>query len=158
MLLFHSMKDEKAVQFCLLDQNGNQRCLKDFLGKWVLVYFYPKDNTPGCTKEACGLRDAWADLNNQGLVVLGISGDSQASHKKFEEKYKLPFILLSDPEKEVIKKYGVLKEKSMFGKKYMGISRESFLIDPKGVVVKHYDKVKPKIHAEEVLDDLKSFK
>ena len=143
-----------SKNFCLKDQNGTQHCLDEYNGKWVLVYFYPKDDTPGCTKEACGIRDAWSRLSEKGLIVLGISADTPKSHKKFEEKYNLPFTLLSDPEREVIKVYGVLKEKSMFGKKYLGISRESFLINPNGEIAKHYKKVKPAVHAEEVLSDL----
>lgn len=148
----------KAPTFCLRDQNNKEHCLEDYQGKWVLVYFYPKDDTTGCTKEACGIRDAWPKFSDVDAVILGISADSVESHKKFEGKYKLPFTLLSDPDKEVINKYGVWKEKSMYGRKYMGISRESFLIDPKGNIAKHYEKVKPAIHAEEVIKDLNSLR
>lgn len=146
------MKDAPA--FCLPDQNNQTHCLKDYKGQWVLVYFYPKDDTPGCTKEACMLRDVWGDFAKKNAVVLGISADSVKSHKKFEEKYELPFPLLADTDKEVVCAFGVLKEKSMFGKTYMGISRESFLIDPEGSIVRHYEKVKPAEHALQVLRDL----
>ncbi len=122
-----------------------------------MVYFYPKDDTPGCTKEACALRDSWAEFKKYNAVVLGISGDSVSSHKKFEEKYSLPFPLLADEDREVLEDFGVLGEKSMFGKKYMGIKRESFLVNPEGEIVKHYTNVKPEIHAEEVLVDLEKF-
>lgn len=143
-----------APAFCLPDQNNETHCLKDYAGQWVLVYFYPKDDTPGCTKEACMLRDVWGDFATKNAVVLGISADSVKSHKKFEEKYELPFPLLADTDKEVVKAFGVLKEKSMFGKTYMGISRESFLINPEGEIAKHYKQVKPAEHAVEVLRDL----
>ncbi len=144
----------KAPDFCLLDQNNVNHCLKDYQGQWVLVYFYPKDDTPGCTKEACQIRDSWAEFEKLGAVVLGISGDTTSSHKKFEEKYNLPFPLLADVDKKVMEQFGVLGEKSMFGKKYIGIKRESFLINGEGQIVKHYENVKPEIHAEEVLKDL----
>lgn len=148
---------KKAPLFCLFDQDNKQHCLSDYLGQWVLVYFYPKDDTPGCTKEACALRDSWAEFKKYNAVVLGISGDSVSSHKKFEEKYSLPFPLLADEDREVLEDFGVLGEKSMFGKKYMGIKRESFLVNPEGEIVKHYTNVKPEIHAEEVLVDLEKF-
>lgn len=148
----------KAPLFCLKDQNGREHCLENYRGKWVLVYFYPKDDTTGCTKEACGIRDTWPKFSDISAIILGISADSVDSHKKFEEKYHLPFMLLSDPDKKVIKEYGVWKEKSMYGRKYMGISRESFLIDPKGNIAKHYEKVKPAKHAEEVIKDLSTLR
>ncbi len=144
----------QAPLFCLKDQDSLEHCLEDYRGKWVLVYFYPKDDTTGCTKEACGIRDVWPKFSNRDVVVLGISADSVESHKKFREKYRLPFTLLSDPNREVIRKYGVWKEKSMYGRKYMGISRESFLVDPNGNIAKHYEKVKPATHAEEVIENL----
>lgn len=143
-----------SLQFTLKDQNGLIHRLEDYRGKWVLIYFYPKDSTPGCTKEACGIRDLWNDFQKYNAVVLGISGDSVSSHKKFIDKFELPFVLLSDPDREVIKQFGVLKEKKMFGKTYMGIYRESFLINPQGEIVKHYAKVKPDSHAQEVINDL----
>lgn len=145
---------KEAPIFCLPDQDGNEHCLKDYKGQWVLIYFYPKDDTPGCTKEACMLRDVWGDFATKNAVVLGVSADSVESHKKFEEKYELPFPLLADTEKKVVEAFGVYTEKSMFGKKYMGISRESFLVDPEGKIAKHYEKVTPAEHAVQVLKDL----
>jgi thioredoxin-dependent peroxiredoxin len=144
----------KAPAFSLEDQTGKKHKLSDYLGQWVLVYFYPKDDTPGCTKEACGIRDSWADFKKRKIVVLGISADSVESHKKFVKKYDLPFTLLADPEKIVLKAYGVWVKKKMMGKEYMGINRMSFLIDSKGKIAKVYDKVKPEIHAQEILKDL----
>lgn len=148
---------KKAPAFSLKDQNGKNHTLSDYLGKWVLLYFYPKDDTPGCTQEACAIRDSWTEFKKKKCIVLGVSSDGEKSHKKFEEKHQLPFTLLVDEDRKVIRKYGVEKEKSMFGRKYMGISRESFLINPEGKIVKHYEKVKPAIHAEEVLQDLQEF-
>lgn len=149
---------KQAPHFCLFDQNNTKHCLEDYRGQWVLVYFYPKDDTPGCTKEACAIRDSWSFFKDFNAVVLGISGDSVSSHKKFEQKYNLPFPLLADEGREVIKSFGTLGEKSMFGKAFIGIKRESFLINPEGLIVKHYTNVKPEIHAEEVLRDLRSYK
>lgn len=132
--------------------------LSDYLGKYVLIYFYPKDDTTGCTKEACAIRDDFYNFEKLKCEVLGISIDSVKSHKKFAEKYKLPFTLLSDEGKKVVEKYGVWQEKSMYGRKYMGTVRSSFLIDPKGKIVKIYEKVNSAIHAEEVLRDIKELK
>ncbi len=146
----------KAPDFTLQDQDGNKHSLSDYLGSFVLIYFYPKDDTPGCTKEACMLRDDFPNFKKLEAKVLGISADSVKSHKKFAEKYQLPFTLLSDEEKTVIRAYGALGEKSMFGKKFLGIHRVSYLIDKKGNIVKVYDNVKPETHAEEVLVDLQS--
>lgn len=146
----------KAKTFSLLDQDGNKHSLKDYAGKYVLLYFYPKDMTPGCTTEAQCFRDTLNDLKKAGVQVLGVSADSVASHKKFADAHGLNFPLLSDPDKKVIEAYGVWKHKSMYGKTFLGISRESFLIDPKGTIVKHYAKVKPKEHAAEVLADVKA--
>ncbi len=143
-----------APDFKLSDQSGKVHQLADYVGKWLLIYFYPKDNTPGCTTEACTLRDAWSALSDSGAVVLGVSADSVASHERFAKKFKLPFPLLADEDKEMIQTYGVLVEKSMFGKKFLGIKRSSFLIDPKGKIAKIYPKVKPSEHAQEVLQDL----
>jgi len=140
--------------FTLLDQDEKTHSLKDYLGKWVIIYFYPRDDTPGCTTEACTLKDNFPKFEKLNAVVLGISADSTKSHKKFAQKYNLPFTLLFDPDKEVIKLFGVWKEKSMYGKKYMGISRETFLINPQGEIQKHYENVKPAEHADEVLRDL----
>lgn len=139
----------------LPDQNGKNQKLSDYKGKWVLIYFYPKDDTPGCTTEACTLRDNFPKFGKTGAVVLGISVDSIASHKKFADKYKLPFTLLADEDKKIVEKYGVWGEKSMYGRKYFGTNRTSFLVDPDGKIVRIYEKVKPAEHAEQVLNDLK---
>lgn len=143
-----------APQFTLLNQKGEKVALKDFKGKWVLLYFYPKDDTPGCTTEACSLSEGLPDFKKLSCVILGVSADSVESHKKFSDKYKLKFDLLSDESKKVIEKYGVWVEKSMYGKKYMGIERASFLIDPKGKIAKAYPKVSPAKHTAEVMKDL----
>lgn len=148
----------KAPDFTLLDQDGKEQALSDYLGQFVLIYFYPKDDTPGCTKEACMLRDDFPDFQKLNAKVLGISADSVKSHKKFAEKYNLPFTLLSDDKKEVLKKYGVMSEKSMFGKTFLGIKRMSYLIDKNGEVIKVYENVKPISHAKEVIEDLKNLK
>src|SRR3989338_8344656 len=145
-----------APYFTLPDQDGKQHSLSDYGGKWGLVYFYPKDDTPGCTKEACAIRDDNTRFNKLKAKVLGISVDSVKSHKKFAEKYALPFTLLSDEKKEVVKKYGVWQKKKFMGKEYMGTIRTSFLIDSAGKVAKIYESVKPETHAEEVLKDLKA--
>ena len=144
-----------APDFTLLDQEGKEHSLADYRGKWVLLYFYPKDDTPGCTIEACTTRDQFKDFQKIGAVVLGVSTDSVASHKKFASTYELPFTLLADVNKEVVGRYGVFGEKKFMGKTYMGTSRTSFLIDPKGEIVKVYEKVKPEAHAAEVIADLK---
>lgn len=145
-----------APAISLPDQNGKMHKLSDYKGKWVLIYFYPKDDTSGCTTEACGIRDSFPKFGRLYAQVLGISTDSVASHKKFAEKYKLPFTLLADEEKTVVNKYRVWAEKSMYGKKYFGTLRTSFLVDPKGKIVRIYEKVKPAEHAAQVLNDLKS--
>jgi peroxiredoxin Q/BCP len=145
----------KAPDFKLSDETGKIHSLSDYKGQNVLLYFYPKDMTPGCTVEAQCFRDRLNDLKALGVQVLGVSADSIGSHQKFKEKHHLNFPLLADTDKEVIQKYGVWKEKSMYGKKYMGISRESFLIDREGMIVKHYAKVTPAQHVEEVLKDAK---
>lgn len=144
-----------APLFTLVDQNNEKQSLKDYRGKKVLLYFYPKDDTPGCTTEACSFRDHLNDFKKYDVQVLGVSCDSLESHKKFAQKFKLNFPLLADTEKEVVQKYGVWGEKSMYGRKYMGVFRDSFLIDEKGKIVKHYQKVKPAEHIEQVLKDLK---
>lgn len=148
---------KKAPAFALPDETGAKRALKDYRGKWVLLYFYPKDDTPGCTIEACTIRDQFKDFRRVGAEVLGVSIDTVASHKKFKSAYNLPFTLLADEKKVVVEKYGVWTEKSMYGKKFMGTVRTSFLIDPKGVIRKVYAKVKPETHAGEVIKDLKAF-
>jgi peroxiredoxin Q/BCP len=146
---------QKAPTFSLVDQDGKVHHLKDYLGKKVLLYFYPKDDTPGCTTEACSFRDNIKDLESLGLVVLGVSADSVKSHKKFAEKFNLPFPLLSDETKAVCEAYGVWGKKKFMGKEYMGISRMSFLIDEKGTIAKIYEEVKPKEHVDEVRGDVK---
>ena len=144
----------QAPDFTLSDQAGESRTLSTYRGKWVLLYFYPKDNTPGCTIEACTIRDQFKDFMKIGAVVLGVSTDSSESHKKFASAYELPFTLLADIHKEVVGQYGVFGEKKFLGKTYMGTKRASFLIDPKGKIAKVYEKVKPGKHAEEVIADL----
>lgn len=148
---------DTAPDFTLSDQDGNPRTLSSYRGHWILVYFYPKDLTSGCTKEACMLRDAWPRFEGVSADVLGVSADAVESHKKFSARYDLPFPLLSDTDRKVIEAYGVWREKSMYGRTFMGIARTSFLIDPTGAIRKVYEKVKPEIHAEEVLADLKEF-
>ena len=149
-------QNSSAPSFSLPDQNGKMQSLTDYSGKKVLLYFYPKDDTPGCTTEACNFRDRLNELKDHGVQVLGVSKDTIASHKKFSEKFDLNFPLLSDENGTLVKAYGVWKEKSMYGKTYMGISRESFLIDEEGNLVKHYEKVKPEEHVEEVLRDVEA--
>lgn len=148
----------KAPEFKLNDSEGKSVSLKDFRGKDVVLYFYPKDNTSGCTQEACDFRDAYPDFQKLDIAVLGISADSEKSHSGFASKYNLPFILLSDPEKNVIEKYGVWKEKSMYGKKYMGIERTTFLIDKEGKVAKIFPKVKVAGHVDEIKEFYNSVK
>ena len=131
-----------APAFTLADADGNEVALKSFAGKHVIVYFYPKDDTPGCTKEACGFRDGWKDLQKAGAVVLGVSADSGASHKKFAAKYKLPFTLLSDPDRKVMEKYGAWGEKVLYGKKVTGVIRSTVWIGPDGKVKKHWARVR----------------
>jgi len=144
----------KAPDFTLQDDAGATVSLKDFKGKTVVLYFYPKDDTPGCTKEACDFRDNEKKFKKQNTVILGVSADSTESHAKFKKKFDLPFSLLSDPGKKVIQSYGVWKEKSMYGKKYMGIERTTFVIDPNGNIAKIYPKVSVTDHIETVLNEL----
>ncbi len=146
----------KAHQFSLPDQNGNVHTLSDYGGKWVILYFYPKDDTPGCTKEACAYRDISSVFQKQNAVILGISKDSVASHKKFTTKYSLPFPLLSDPELTTIKAYGAWGKKKFLGREYEGILRNTYLINPKGEIVKTYEKVDPVKHIDLLLSDLSS--
>jgi peroxiredoxin Q/BCP len=145
----------KAIDFSLTDQNGKVHKLSSYRGSWVLLYFYPKDDTPGCTKEACCFRDSLNELKKHNVVVLGVSADSVSSHQRFAQKYNLNFPLLADEKKEVIKAYGAWGKKKFMGKEFEGILRVSFLINPEGDIVKKYDKVKPEIHAGEVLEDIK---
>ncbi|MCR4807650.1 MAG: thioredoxin-dependent thiol peroxidase [Lachnospiraceae bacterium] len=144
----------KAPDFALPDQNGDMHSLADYRGKKVILYFYPKDNTSGCTKQACGFSDRYPQFREKGAVVLGVSKDSVASHKKFEEKYGLPFTLLSDTELEVIKAYDVWKEKKNYGKVSMGVVRTTYLIDEEGLIVKAMDKVKAADNPQEMLEML----
>ena len=151
-----SIEEGKAAPaFTLKDADGKSVALKDFKGKNVVVYFYPKDDTPGCTKEACGFRDLWADIKKTGTVVLGISADGAESHKKFVAKYKLPFTLLSDPDRQVMTKYGAYGEKMMYGKKTVGVIRSTVLVGPDGKVRKHWARVpKADAHPAKVLEVL----
>lgn len=144
----------KAPDFALADQNGTVHHLSDYAGKKVILYFYPKDNTPGCTAQACGFSERMPQISEKGAVVLGISKDSVASHKKFEEKYGLAFTLLSDESTEVIQAYDVWKEKKNYGKSYMGILRTTYLIDENGIIIDGNDKVKAKDNPEEMLGKL----
>lgn len=146
---------KKAPVFTLKNQDGKSVSLKDFNGKKVVLYFYPKDDTSGCTKEACSFRDGFPEFNNLNAVILGISPDSVESHKKFAEKYNLPFTLLSDEPREVIEKYEVWKEKNNYGKKYMGVERTTFLIDENGMIKKIFPKVKVDGHDQELIEALK---
>lgn len=146
---------QAAPAFNLPDQNGVEHTLGEYAGKWVLIYFYPKDDTPGCTIEACTIRDQFADFNKINAVVLGVSTDSVASHKKFADAYELPFTLLADVNKEMVGAYGVFGEKKFMGRTYMGTKRASVLVNPEGKVAKVYEKVKPLAHAAEVMADLK---
>ena len=141
-----------APNFAAKDENGETVRLKDLRGQRVVLYFYPKDDTPGCTKEACSFRDAFADFKKRDIKVLGVSKDSEASHKKFAAKYKLPFTLLADPDHSIADAYGVYGEKKFMGRTYLGVKRVTFLIDEKGKVKKVFEKVKPEEHAKEVLE------
>lgn len=144
----------KAPEFTLYNQNNEVVSLSDYLGQKVILYFYPKDNTPGCTKQACGFKDLYPQIQEAGAVVLGISKDSVASHKKFETKYQLPFPILSDPELSVIQAYDVWKEKNMYGKKVMGVVRTTYLIDEKGIIIKAQTKVKAAQNPQDMLEEL----
>ena len=144
----------KAPEFTLPDKDGNQVSLSDFLGKKVVLYFYPRDNTPGCTRQACAFAAAFEEFKNLDVAVIGVSKDSAASHQKFAEKHGLPFLLLSDPELSVIQAYGVWQEKKMYGKASMGVVRSTYVIDEAGMVEKVMPKVKPDTNAQEILDYL----
>lgn len=146
----------KAYDFALEDAQGQLHHLHDYKGKKVVVYFYPKDNTPGCTKQACAFRNAFQDLQDENTVVIGISKDGRESHQKFIDKYDLPFILLSDPTLDAIENYGVWVEKNMYGKKYMGVSRSTFVIDETGTIIKVYKKASPEKNAQQIVDYLKA--
>jgi peroxiredoxin Q/BCP len=150
------VEGEKAPEFTLKADDGSQVSLKDYLGKKVVLYFYPKDNTPGCTTEAVEFRDLAKEFEKEGAVIVGVSKDSVESHQKFKEKHDLPFTLLSDSEGKVLELYGVWKKKSLYGRTFMGTERTTFLIDKKGGVVKVYRKVKAKGHAQTCLLDLRA--
>ena len=144
----------KAPEFSLENQNGELINLKDYLGKKVVIYFYPKDHTPGCTKQACAFRDSYQEFRKNNIVVFGISKDTVSSHLKFVEDYELPFTLLSDPDLVVIQAYDVWKEKKMFGKSYMGITRSTYVIDENGFIIKTFAKANPDTNAKDILDFL----
>lgn len=148
----------KAPDFELPDQDGKIHALKDYLGKWVVLYFYPKDDTPGCTTEACNFRDDYSQYEKEDIVILGVSKDSTKSHAKFIEKYQLPFPLLADEEHKTIEAYQSWGLKKMMGREYMGTLRNSYLIDPEGMIAKAYPNVKPADHSAEILADLQELK
>jgi peroxiredoxin Q/BCP len=145
---------DPAPDFTLRSDSGEEVTLSSFKGSPVVLFFYPRDDTPGCTVEACGFRDAYADFEKRGAVVLGVSPDNEASHVRFKEKYEIPFTLLADPEHTVAEEYGVWGEKNYAGRKYMGISRSTFVIDPDGNLVKAMRNVKPDGHPQKVLEAL----
>jgi len=143
---------EKAPDFATRDTDGNEVRLSDFRGRKVMLYFYPKDDTPGCTRQACSIRDAYSEFEERGIKVLGVSLDDQASHRKFADKYELPFTLLADTDHAVADAYGVYGEKEFMGKKYLGVDRKTFLIDEQGRIKKVFNKVNVEEHADEVLE------
>jgi peroxiredoxin Q/BCP len=145
----------EAPDFTLESDSGDTVSLAQLRGKPVVLYFYPRDDTPGCTTEACEFRDAWADVKHTGAVVLGVSPDTAASHKKFKSKFKLPFPLLADPDHKVAERYGAWGERSMYGRKFQGILRTTFVIGADGLITKVFERVKPKGHAAEVLESLR---
>ena len=146
---------QKAPDFTLPDQSGTLHTLSDYKGQRVLIYFYPKDDTPGCTKEACNFRDNMSSFKKSKIQIFGISIDPVKRHAKFAEKFELPFPLLSDEKKEVVEAYGVWAKKKFMGREYMGTLRMSFLIDPQGNIEKIYEQVKPDTHTQEVMEDVK---
>ena len=145
-------ENTKAPTFKAKDQNGNTVSLADFKGKKVVLYFYPQDDTPTCTVQACNLRDNFILLKQYGIVVLGVSPDEEKKHKKFENKFKLPFTLLADPDNKIIDKYGVWGETQLYGRNYMGLHRTTFLIDEKGIIRKIFVKPRSKKHSEEIIE------
>jgi len=145
---------DKAPAFATKDQDGKTVKLSDYKGRKVVLYFYPKDDTPGCTKEACSFRDAWAQLKRRKVAVLGVSVDDEKSHRKFADKFSLPFTLLADTDKSIVESYGTWGEKSMYGKTYMGVQRATFIIDADGRIAKVFPKVSPKTHDDAVLEAL----
>jgi thioredoxin-dependent peroxiredoxin len=147
----HLQAGEKAPAFTAKDQNGNKVSLSDYKGRKVVLFFYPEDDTPVCTVQACNLRDNYTTLQKQGYEVIGISPNDEASHKKFQEKFSLPYTLLADPNHSIIEKYGVWGEKNMYGRKYMGLHRTTFLIDEKGMIERIILRPRTKVHTEEIL-------
>ena len=145
---------KKAPDFTLLNQDNESMSLSDFKGKKIILYFYPRDNTPGCTKQACGFGELYPSFVERGVQIIGRSKDSVASHKRFKDKYQLPFILLSDPELEAIKAYDVWKEKNMYGKKVMGVVRTTYLIDENGMIIKAFEKVKAADNPQNMLKEI----
>ena len=143
---------DKAPDFTAKDQNGNTVSLSDFRGKNVILYFYPKDNTPTCTTEACNFRDNYQSLLSKGFAVIGVSTDNEKSHKRFEKKFSLPFPLIADPDRKIVEPYGLWAEKMLFGRKYMGTLRTTFVIGPNGEIAKVIDKVDSKNSSQQVLD------
>ena len=146
---------DKAPDFTLADKNGNQVSLKDFAGRRVVLYFYPKDNTPGCTRQACAFARNYSEFTRRDIVVIGVSKDSVESHRKFADKYDLPFILLADPELQAIKTYGVWQEKKLYGKASMGVVRTTYLIDEEGTIAKAFGKVKAAENPAQMLAELR---
>ena len=144
---------DKAPDFKGIDQDGASISLKDFIGKKVVLYFYPKDDTPGCTAEACNLRDNYSELRKKGYEIVGVSADDEVSHKKFSDKYELPFSLIADTNKKILQSYNAWGEKNMYGKKYMGILRKTYIIDENGKIEKIFDKVDTKNHTEQILEE-----
>jgi peroxiredoxin Q/BCP len=149
---------KQAPDFSLLDQDGRQHSLQDYHGKWLVLYFYPKDDTPGCTAEACSFRDERDVIAENGAEVVGVSKDSVASHKKFTQKYGLSFTLLSDPDHKVMEAYGAWGQKKFMGRDYAGTIRSTFIINPDGYIVREYPKVTPKDHALQIIRDLEALK
>jgi len=143
-----------AIDFNGLDQEGKNQSLSMYLGKWIVLYFYPKDDTPGCTKEACNFRDSFHQLEKLGVIILGVSKDTVESHKKFAQKYHLNFPLIADPEKKIIKTYNSWGKKKFMGREFEGTLRMTYLINPKGIIHKVYEKVNPLVHAGEIIRDL----
>ena len=149
---------QKAIDFELPNENNEIISLSSFLGKKVVLYFYPKDNTPGCTKQACAFKSAYDEFKKDNIVVIGISKDSSKSHLNFKNKYELPFILLSDVEHQVIEAYDVWKEKKLYGKTYMGITRSTYVINEEGIIIKTFEKASPDNNAKDILDFLREEK
>ena len=147
--------NDKAPEFTSLDQNGEKISSRDFHGQWVVLFFYPRADTPGCTLEACSFRDSFTKLKKTGAILLGVSPDKPEAQKKFEQKYGLPFTLIADADKKISRSYGVVQEKNMYGKKVMGVARTTFIMGPDGRIKHIFRKVKPEGHADEVLEYLK---